>query len=94
MLFALVGFYREGAESHLLEIAPAVNEYLGQLVTPPRLASVLRGKGGEKVGNLVIIDAADFEEAKARLKESPALQAGLYDRSEIAELQVEIGDIA
>jgi uncharacterized protein YciI len=93
MLFSLIGFYREGAEEHLIEIAHDVNEYLGQLLVPPRLAAVLKDRDGKRIGNLVVIDAADFDEAEARLKESPVLQAGLYDRSAIARLNVEIGDI-
>lgn len=94
MLFGLIGFYRKGAEDHLLEIAQDVNEYLGQFLVPPRLAAVFRGEKGERLGNLVIIEADNFEEAKSRLRESPALQAGLYDRVEIAQLQVEVGEIS
>jgi hypothetical protein len=93
MLFALVGFYREGAEDHLLEIACDVNEFLGQVLVPPRLAAVLKGKNGERIGNLVVVDAAGFEEAETRLKDSPVLQAGLYERSAIALFNIEIGDI-
>jgi uncharacterized protein YciI len=94
MLFALIGFYRKGAEIHFPEIAPDVNEYLGQLLSSPRLAAVLRGDNGERIGNLMIVEAASFEEANTWLRGSPALQAGLYDRSEIAELQIEVGDVA
>jgi hypothetical protein len=93
MLFALIGFYREGAEEHLLEISRDVNEYLGQVLVPPRLAAVLKGQRGERIGNLVVVAAADFAQAEARLKDSPALQAGLYERSAIAEFNIEIGDI-
>jgi hypothetical protein len=70
-----------------------VNEFLGQLLVPPRLAAVLRAPDGRKIGNLVVVDAAGFAEAEARLKESPALNAGLYERSAIAELEIEIGDV-
>jgi uncharacterized protein YciI len=93
MLFGLIGFYREGAEEHLIDIACNVNEYLAQLLLPPRLAAVLKDRNGRKIGNLVVVEAADFAEAESRLKESPALEAGLYDRSAIAELNVEIGEI-
>ncbi len=94
MLFALIGIYRKGAEDHLLEIAPDVNEFLGQLMAAPRLAAVFRGEHGERLGNLVVVDAADFAEAKSHLLESPALHAGLYERVKIAELQIEVGGIA
>ena len=94
MLFALVGLYRKGSEDRLLEIRSDVNEFLGQLLLPPRLAAVLRGRDGERIGNLVVVDAPSFEAAEARLKESPALHAGLYERSDIAELRIEIGDVA
>jgi hypothetical protein len=93
MLFAMIGFYREGAEDHLLEISADVNEYLGQLLVPPRLAAVLHGPDGRKIGNLVVVDAAGFPEAEARLKESPAWNAGLYERSAIAALHVEVGEV-
>ena len=94
MLFALIGFYRKGAEERLPEIADDINEYLGQPVVPPQLASVLRAENGERTGNLVVVEAPGFEEAKARLQDSPALKAGLYDRCEIVELQIEVGGIA
>jgi hypothetical protein len=93
MLFALIGFYRKGAEAQLLEISNEVNEFLGQPFLPPRLAAVLRDKVGNRVGNLVLIDAASFEDAEARWKDSPALKAGLYERSELARLDIEIGDL-
>ena len=94
MLFALIGLYRKGAEDHLLEIADDVNAFLGQILLPPRLAAVFRGKDGKKIGNLVIVDAADLKDAKSQLDDSPARRAGLYDRFEIAELQIEVGGIA
>jgi hypothetical protein len=93
MLFALIGFYRKGAESHLLEISGEINEYLGQSISPPRLAGVLRGRNGEHLGNLMLIEAAGFEQAEARLNDSPALNAGLYHRAQVAQFDIEIGDL-
>lgn len=94
MLFALIGLYREGAEDHLREISDDVNAFLGQILLPPRLAAVFRGEGGEHIANLVIVDAADLNDAKSRLEDSPARRAGLYDRFEIAKLEIEIGGIS
>lgn len=93
MLFALIGRYRDGAEGRLEEISTAVNEFLGQLLVPPRLAAVLRDASGRRVGNLVIIDAPDFAGALARLRDSPAARAGLYADCEIARLDIEVGTI-
>lgn len=93
MLFAMIGFYTKDAEARLLEISRDVNEYLGQVNGPPRLAGVLRGRNGEHLGNLMLIDAAGFDEAEARLNQSPALNAGLYERAQVAELDIEIGDL-
>ena len=93
MLFALIGFYGEDAEERLPAIAGDVNEFLGQFFLPPRLAGVFRGRDGKRIGNLVLIDSDSFEDAEKRLKVSPALNAGLYERSEIAVLDVEIGDV-
>jgi hypothetical protein len=92
MLFALIGFYRDDAEQHLIEIARDVNEFLGQLLVPRRLAGVLRNRKGKKIGNVVVIDAVNFAEAEGRLK-SPAMEAGLYKHCAIAELDLEIGRI-
>ena len=93
MLFALIGFYKKNPEAHLLEISGDINEYLGQSISPPRLAGVLRGRNGEHLGNLMLIEAASFEQAEARLNGSPALNAGLYDRAQVAQLDIEIGDL-
>ena len=93
MLFAIVGLYKKNAEARLLEISRDVNEYLGQLNAPPRLAGVLRGRNGEHIGNLMLIEAAGFDVAEARLRESPALNAGLYERAQVAKLDIEIGDL-
>lgn len=94
MLFALVGFYRKGVEDDLLEIAPDVNEYLGQpIIQAPRLAAVFSDENGNRLGNLVIVEAPDFDAARTRLQDSPAQRTGLYERCEIAKLHVEIGGI-
>ena len=93
MLFAIIGFYTKDAEGHLLEISSDVNEYLGQIITPPRLAASLRGRNGEHLGNLLLIDAAGFDEAEARLNDSPTLKAGFYDWAQVTELEIEIGGL-
>jgi hypothetical protein len=41
----------------------------------------------------MLIEAASFEQAEARLNGSPALNAGLYDRAQVAQLDIEIGDL-
>jgi hypothetical protein len=93
MLYAMIGFYRDGAKARLLEISDQVNEYLGQPLVPQRLAAVLRGKDRERVGNLVLIDAPNFEEAERRFHYSPVWNAGLYERAEVTEIDIEIGEV-
>jgi hypothetical protein len=93
MMFALIGFYRDGIEDRLIEISDDVNEYLGQFFAPVQLAAVLRANDGTRIGNIVLIDAPTYDEAATRLRESPALKAGFYDRYELAKLDIEIGGV-
>jgi hypothetical protein len=93
MLFALIGLYKDHVEQELLEIRSDVNEYLGQPLLQTVLAAVLRNKDRRRIGNVVLVEAPTFAEAEVQLRYSPALNEGLYDRVEIGEIDIEIGDI-
>jgi uncharacterized protein YciI len=91
MLFAVIGFYKQGAESRLLEIHEEVNEYLGQPYRQPKVAGVLRDQSGRRVGNLLFFEANSFKEANVQLSYSPFHQHGLYERTSVVEYDVEVG---
>ena len=91
MLFAVIGFYNEGAESRLLEIHDEVNEYLGQPCRQAKVAGVLRDQNGRRVGNLLFFEADSFDEANVQLSSSPFHQHGLYANASVVEYDVEVG---
>ena len=91
MLFALIGFYKPGAEPHIIDIRDEVSEYLGQPFGQPKLAGALRDDEGRRVGNMLLMEADTFEEAQKQLSHSPFHQHGFYERTEVVEYVIEVG---
>ena len=94
MLYAVTGFLKEGAEGRLADLQDAFNEHLAQPYRHLRIAGTLCDAGGRRKGFLALVEADSMDEAEAYLHESPLYRAGLYDRSEVAEYEIQVGAIA
>jgi len=91
MQFLVAGILKSGAEDKLLELHDEFNEHLAQPFRKIALAGALRGRDGKRKGYLAIIEAKDFDDAEAYLKQSPIYASDLYERVEVAEFAPEVG---
>jgi uncharacterized protein YciI len=90
-VFAITGLLNPDAEHRLGEFQEAFNEHIAQPFRRILLGGPLRGADGRRSGFMVLIEAESFERAEAFLSQSPLFQAGMYQRTEIAEFVVEVG---
>lgn len=93
MLFMIAGYLKPGAESDLINFRDEFNEHLSHPFRPLLAAGVLRDAEGNRKGYLGFIDAQSFDEAAGFLHQSPYYQAGLYDRTEVLEYWIEVGQV-
>ena len=93
MLFSLVCHFKPGAAARTSATAEAFTSHLEQPLNPIRLAGALRNAKGEQTGLMLVLEAPSFADVDNFVKASPNLEAGLYDRVEIAELDPEVGRI-
>lgn len=91
MLFAAMGFFRAMADTEPANLQEAFNEHLGQGLLRIRLAGPLRDRDGRRVGMMACIEAATFADAERYLHQSPYFKAGLYDRVQVVQFDLEVG---
>jgi uncharacterized protein YciI len=91
MQFLVAGILKPDMEERMLALHNEFNEHLAQPYRTIALAGALRGKDGKRKGYMAIIEAADFEDAEAWLKQSPFYANGLYERAEVAVFAPEVG---
>lgn len=89
-LYVAVGYFK-GDETQPADLQAAFNEHLAQPFFQLKLAGYLRDRNGVRRGFMGLLQAEDEARADAFLKSSPYLRAGLYERTEILELDVEVG---
>ena len=93
MLFSIVAHFKPGAAAKTSATAGAFTSHLEQPLMSIRLAGPLRNAKGEQTGFMSILEARSFAEADNFVKSSPNLEAGLYERVDIEELEPEVGRI-
>jgi uncharacterized protein YciI len=91
MLFSVVCHFKPGAAAKTAATAEAFTSHLEQPLMGIRLAGPLRNAKGEQTGFMTLLEAQSFAEADGFLKSSPDLDAGLYERVEIEQLDPEVG---
>jgi hypothetical protein len=92
MQYLVAGIFKQGAGDRAIQFRDEFNDHLGQAASNIRLFGVLRNKSGQRSGYLAFIEADNFDQAEAFLKESPFYENQLYDRVEVAEFMPEVGD--
>jgi uncharacterized protein YciI len=93
MLVMIAGYLKPGAQSELINLHGDFNEHLSRPFQTLVAAGVLRDTGGNRKGYLGFIEAQSFDEAAEFLHQSPYYQAGLYDRTEVLEYWIEVGQV-
>jgi uncharacterized protein YciI len=93
MLYLVAGLLKPGSEEQIIALRNEFNEHLSQSVPTISLAGLLRDRDGKRRGYMAIVEAGTFDEAEAYLKQSPFYSYGLYERTEVARFEPEIGGI-
>jgi uncharacterized protein YciI len=91
MLFMIAGYLKLGAEEQLVNYHNEFNEHLSQSILTA--AGVLLDREKRRKGYLGFIEADSFEDAERFIHDGPYYQAGLFERVEVFEYQVEVGQI-
>ena len=93
MLYLVAGVLKDGSEEKLIALRDEFNQHLSQPFRTISLAGLLRDREGKRKGYVAIIEATDFDDAEAYLKQSPFYSEGLYERTEVAAFDAEIGTL-
>jgi uncharacterized protein YciI len=91
MLYAWMGFLKPGAEPVPQSVQHQTNDFLQQPYIPIHSVGQLRDETGHRAGMMMIFEVEDRAAAEAFVKESPYLNAGLYQDHRLYEFQNEIG---
>jgi uncharacterized protein YciI len=90
MLFAWIGFIKEGSEPDQ-QVQLETSAFLQQPFVRIQYAGALRDGGGKRAAMMMIFEADDRAAAEALVENSPYLRAGLYDWHDLFEYQNEVG---
>ena len=90
MLFAWIGFLKEGTEPDQ-DVQQQVSGFLQQPYVPIQAAGALRDGDGKRAAMLMVFEADERSAAEALVANSPYLRAGLYDRHALYEFDNEVG---
>jgi uncharacterized protein YciI len=93
MLFMIVGYLKPGAEEQLINFHDEFNEHFGQHYRTLAAAGVLRDEAGKRSGYMAFIEAESIEEAKRFRDQSPFYREHLYDRSEVLQYDLQVGQL-
>ena len=91
MLFAWMGFLRDGSEPIPQSVQHQTTDFLSQPYIDIRYVGALRDAEGGRAGMMMIFDVADREAAEAFVAGSPYHHAGLYQDHHLYEYQSEVG---
>ena len=93
MFYAITAMLASGADAKIEAMLGDFNEHLSQPFRRLRLAGPLCDPEGLRKGFLVVIEADRIEDAETYIHESPIFKAGLYERVELFEYQIQIGTV-
>jgi uncharacterized protein YciI len=90
MLFAWIGFLKEGSEPDQ-DVQQQVSGFLQQPYVPIQAAGALRDGDRKRAGMMMLFEAQDRSAAEALVADSPYLRAGLYERHDLFQFDNEVG---
>lgn len=91
MLFAWMGFLKEGAEMISQDVQKQTSDFLGQPCIPIRSAGPLCDENGRRAGMMLVFEVDHRAAAEAFVEGSPYLRAGLYEQHQLYEYRNEAG---
>ena len=91
MLYAWIGFLKPGVESIPPSVQESATDFLSQPLIKIRAAGPLRDRSGKRAAMMMIFEHDSLDAAEAFIKDSPYLQADLYDDYHLYEYSNEVG---
>lgn len=91
-MFMIAAYLKPGFEQQLITFRDELNEHFAQ--GGLRVAGALRDDEGRKKGYLGFFEADSFEAAERFVQQGPFYQEQLYERIEIFQYDVEVGQLA
>ena len=91
MLYAWIGFLKPGAQAIPPSLQKSATDFLSQPLIEIRAAGPLRDAAGNRVAMMMIFEHDSRDAAEAFVKDSPYLQADLYDEHGLYEYSNEVG---
>lgn len=94
MIFTVIGLLRQPVPPRDAAFEAALNAHLAQPNLRIVNAGYLRNARREPIGILALIETDSFARAQAFLECSPFQTGGYFERTEVAEYDVEVGRTA
>jgi uncharacterized protein YciI len=91
MLFAWIGFLKQGSEIIPQDVNAETNDFLQQPYMPIHSVGPLCDESGRKAGMMMVFEADDRAAAEALVENSPYRRAGLYQEHYLYEYRNEVG---
>jgi len=91
MLFMIAAYLKPGFEKELLKFSNELNEHFAQPVLTA--AGTVRDADGQRRGYVGFVEGDSFEDAKRYVEQGPFFQEHLYERLDIFEYRLEVGQI-
>ena len=91
MLFVWLGFLKDPGSPIPQAVQEQTNDFLQQPFIPMQAVGQLRDEHGRRAGMMMIFEVDNREAAEALVKDSPYLNAGLYEQHHLYEFRSEIG---
>ena len=89
MLFVWLGFLKDDSVPQAVQ--QQTNDFLQQPYINIRSVGQLRDEKGRRAGMMMIFEVEDRSAAEALVKNSPYLNAGLYEEHHLLEYREEVG---
>jgi uncharacterized protein YciI len=91
MLYAWIGFLKPDAGPIPQSVQEQTTDFLGQLSITIHFAGPLLDESGKRAGMMMVFEHDSREAAESFVRDSPYLQAGLYDDHRLYEYRNEAG---
>ncbi|MHB8287350.1 MAG: YciI family protein [Caulobacteraceae bacterium] len=94
MFYVVTAYLRAGTEKEQSELARVFTDHLGQRQPRLRLGGPLKDDNGVRIGIFYIAESETREAVETLVHSSPFYKAGLYDRVEITNVDLELGSLS
>jgi uncharacterized protein YciI len=93
MLFAWIGFLKPDAGPIPQEVQLQTTEFIAQPYIKIHSVGPLSDDSDRRAGMMMLFEVADWAAARAFVKDSPYLRAGLYEKHHLFQYMSEVGGL-